>query len=120
MLASGSAKVLIQSDVTNIPELFLVHPDWHVAYDVDPDLASQTQDQQPEASGGGQFQPGLLFCKSQCSTTRQRGAPASPAALLFELFITAALLGNLLIRRLRFLRIGRYAFRYNYGPPRRG
>jgi glyoxylase-like metal-dependent hydrolase (beta-lactamase superfamily II) len=43
VLASGSAKVLIQSDVTNIPELFLVHPDWHVAYDVDPDLASQTR-----------------------------------------------------------------------------
>jgi glyoxylase-like metal-dependent hydrolase (beta-lactamase superfamily II) len=43
VVASGSAKVLIQVDVTNIPELFLVHPDWHVAYDVDPDLAAQTR-----------------------------------------------------------------------------
>jgi glyoxylase-like metal-dependent hydrolase (beta-lactamase superfamily II) len=42
-VASGSAKVLVQVDVTNIPELFLVHPDWHVAYDVDPDLAAQTR-----------------------------------------------------------------------------
>jgi glyoxylase-like metal-dependent hydrolase (beta-lactamase superfamily II) len=43
VLASGSAKVLLQSDVTNIPELFLIHPDWHAAYDVEPDLASQTR-----------------------------------------------------------------------------
>ena len=28
-VASGSSKVLIQSDVTNIPELFLRNPDWH-------------------------------------------------------------------------------------------
>ena len=27
--------MLIQSDVTNIPELFLRNPDWHVAFDVD-------------------------------------------------------------------------------------
>ncbi len=42
-VASGSAKVLIQSDVTNIPELFLRNPDWHVAFDVEPDLAQQTR-----------------------------------------------------------------------------
>jgi len=43
VLSSGSSSVLIQSDVTNIPELFLQHPDWHVAYDVDPDLAQATR-----------------------------------------------------------------------------
>jgi glyoxylase-like metal-dependent hydrolase (beta-lactamase superfamily II) len=43
IVASGSSKVLIQSDVTNIPELFLVNPDWHVAYDIDPDMAQQTR-----------------------------------------------------------------------------
>jgi len=43
VIASGASKVFIQSDVTNIPELFLVHPDWHVAYDVDPELAQQTR-----------------------------------------------------------------------------
>jgi glyoxylase-like metal-dependent hydrolase (beta-lactamase superfamily II) len=43
VIASGSSKVLIQSDVTNIPELFLINPDWHVAYDVDPDTAQQTR-----------------------------------------------------------------------------
>src|ERR1700759_829771 len=42
-IASGNAKILIQSDVTNIPEFFLRHPDWHVAYDVDGDLAQQTR-----------------------------------------------------------------------------
>jgi glyoxylase-like metal-dependent hydrolase (beta-lactamase superfamily II) len=42
-VASGSARVLIQSDVTNIPELFLRHPDWHVAFDVDPIVAAQTR-----------------------------------------------------------------------------
>ena len=35
-VASGNARVLIQSDVTNIPELFLRNPDWHVAFDIDP------------------------------------------------------------------------------------
>src|SRR3977135_4579358 len=41
-VASGSSKVLIQSDVTNIPEFFLRNPDWHCVYDVEPDLAQQT------------------------------------------------------------------------------
>jgi len=42
-VASGDSKVLIQADVTNIPEFFLRNPDWHVAYDVDPDLAQTTR-----------------------------------------------------------------------------
>jgi glyoxylase-like metal-dependent hydrolase (beta-lactamase superfamily II) len=42
-VASGDAKVLIQSDVTNIPEFFLRNPDWHVAYDVDPVIAQETR-----------------------------------------------------------------------------
>lgn len=40
---SGSSKLLIQSDVTNIPELFLRNPDWHVAFDVDPQEAAKTR-----------------------------------------------------------------------------
>ena len=43
VLASGNSKILIQSDVTNIPELFLRNPDWHVVFDVDGDLAQQTR-----------------------------------------------------------------------------
>lgn len=43
VVASGSSKVLIQSDVTNIPEFFLRNPDWHVAYDADPVLAQETR-----------------------------------------------------------------------------
>jgi glyoxylase-like metal-dependent hydrolase (beta-lactamase superfamily II) len=42
-VASGSSKILIQSDVTNIPEFFLRNQDWHVAYDVDGDLAQTTR-----------------------------------------------------------------------------
>jgi glyoxylase-like metal-dependent hydrolase (beta-lactamase superfamily II) len=42
-VASGSAKILIQSDVTNIPEFFLRNPDWHVAFDTEPELAQQTR-----------------------------------------------------------------------------
>jgi glyoxylase-like metal-dependent hydrolase (beta-lactamase superfamily II) len=42
-VASGSSRVLIQSDVTNIPEFFLRHPDWHVAFDVDPVQAQATR-----------------------------------------------------------------------------
>jgi glyoxylase-like metal-dependent hydrolase (beta-lactamase superfamily II) len=42
-VASGSSKILIQSDVTNIPELFLRNPDWHVMFDVDPALAQETR-----------------------------------------------------------------------------
>ncbi len=42
-VASGDSKVLIQSDVTNIPEFFLRNPDWHVVFDVDGDLAQATR-----------------------------------------------------------------------------
>ena len=42
-VASGNAKVLVQSDVTNIPEFFLRNPDWHVLFDIDPDVAQETR-----------------------------------------------------------------------------
>jgi glyoxylase-like metal-dependent hydrolase (beta-lactamase superfamily II) len=42
-VASGSARVLVQSDVTNIPELFLRHPDWQVMFDIDPQQAAATR-----------------------------------------------------------------------------
>jgi len=43
VIASGNSKILVQSDVTNIPEFFLRNPDWHVAYDVDPVQAQATR-----------------------------------------------------------------------------
>jgi glyoxylase-like metal-dependent hydrolase (beta-lactamase superfamily II) len=43
VIASGTSKILVQSDVTNIPEFFLRNPDWHVAYDVDPVQAQATR-----------------------------------------------------------------------------
>jgi glyoxylase-like metal-dependent hydrolase (beta-lactamase superfamily II) len=36
VVASGSERLLVQSDVTNIPELFLRNPDWQVMFDADP------------------------------------------------------------------------------------
>lgn len=44
-VASGPARMAVQSDVTNIPEFFLRNPDWHVAYDHDPDLAQKARHQ---------------------------------------------------------------------------
>ncbi|HLX18268.1 MAG TPA: MBL fold metallo-hydrolase [Bradyrhizobium sp.] len=42
-IASGGSTILIQSDVSNIPELFVRNPDWHVAYDADPAMAQETR-----------------------------------------------------------------------------
>lgn len=42
-IASGNARVLVQSDVTNIPSFFLRNPEWHVAFDVDPVMAVATR-----------------------------------------------------------------------------
>jgi glyoxylase-like metal-dependent hydrolase (beta-lactamase superfamily II) len=42
-IASGDSKILLQADVTNIPEFFLRNPDWHVAFDVEPALAQTTR-----------------------------------------------------------------------------
>jgi glyoxylase-like metal-dependent hydrolase (beta-lactamase superfamily II) len=42
-VASGNKSFLVQSDVTNIPEFFLRHPDWHVLYDTDADEAQATR-----------------------------------------------------------------------------
>jgi glyoxylase-like metal-dependent hydrolase (beta-lactamase superfamily II) len=43
VVASGNGRLLVQSDVTNIPELFLRNPDWHVMYDFDPVKAAATR-----------------------------------------------------------------------------
>ncbi len=42
-VASGAARILVQSDVTNIPALFLTNPDWHVMYDYDAEQAQKTR-----------------------------------------------------------------------------
>ncbi len=43
LLASGSAKLYIQSDVTNHPDLFARHPDWGAFFDQDPVQAVATR-----------------------------------------------------------------------------
>jgi glyoxylase-like metal-dependent hydrolase (beta-lactamase superfamily II) len=43
VLSSGSDKVFIQSDVTNLPALFAANPGWHVNFDQDPVQAEATR-----------------------------------------------------------------------------
>jgi glyoxylase-like metal-dependent hydrolase (beta-lactamase superfamily II) len=43
VVASGPAKIFVQSDVTNIPHLFLRDPTWQVMYDADPLTAAETR-----------------------------------------------------------------------------
>jgi glyoxylase-like metal-dependent hydrolase (beta-lactamase superfamily II) len=43
VLSSGKSSILVQSDVTNIPHLFLRNPTWQVLYDAIPDLAAATR-----------------------------------------------------------------------------
>lgn len=43
VLSSGSGKVFIQSDVTNIPYLFAANPGWHAFFDQDADMAEKTR-----------------------------------------------------------------------------
>lgn len=43
VVASGASRILVQSDVTNIPSFFLRNPDWHVMFDNDPATAVATR-----------------------------------------------------------------------------
>ena len=43
VLSSGSDKVFIQSDVTNLPALFVTNPGWHLMFDQDPALAEKSR-----------------------------------------------------------------------------
>lgn len=42
-VVSGPKKILVQSDVTLIPSMFLNNPDWQVIFDNDPDVAVKTR-----------------------------------------------------------------------------
>jgi glyoxylase-like metal-dependent hydrolase (beta-lactamase superfamily II) len=42
-VASGSKHIFVQTDVTNIPSMFMIHPDWHAMFDNDPELAQATR-----------------------------------------------------------------------------
>lgn len=42
-IASGKSAILVQSDVTNIPHLFLRNPTWQVMFDIDPLKAAETR-----------------------------------------------------------------------------
>jgi glyoxylase-like metal-dependent hydrolase (beta-lactamase superfamily II) len=43
VVVSGAKKILVQSDVTNIPSMFLNNPDWHVTFDNDPNVAAASR-----------------------------------------------------------------------------
>jgi glyoxylase-like metal-dependent hydrolase (beta-lactamase superfamily II) len=43
VVASGAHKIMVQSDVSNVPSLFIKHPTWQAAFDNDPDLTIETR-----------------------------------------------------------------------------
>jgi glyoxylase-like metal-dependent hydrolase (beta-lactamase superfamily II) len=43
IVASGSSKLYVQADVTNIPALFVRNPGWHAFFDQDPKMAEETR-----------------------------------------------------------------------------
>jgi glyoxylase-like metal-dependent hydrolase (beta-lactamase superfamily II) len=43
VISSGSARVYVQSDVTNHPDLFARNPRWHIGFDQDPIKAEETR-----------------------------------------------------------------------------
>jgi len=43
VISSGSASLFFQGDVSNVPDLFLRHPDWQVMFDSEPDKAVITR-----------------------------------------------------------------------------
>ena len=43
VIASGSAKVFVQADVTHVPFLFVRNPSWQVMYDQDAQMAAETR-----------------------------------------------------------------------------
>ncbi|MGN6572976.1 MAG: MBL fold metallo-hydrolase [Pseudolabrys sp.] len=42
-VASGNKSILVQTDVSNIPSMFLRHPDWHSLFDNQPEVAQATR-----------------------------------------------------------------------------
>jgi glyoxylase-like metal-dependent hydrolase (beta-lactamase superfamily II) len=43
VIASGPGRLFFQGDVSNVPDLFLRNPDWHVMFDSEPEKAAQTR-----------------------------------------------------------------------------
>ena len=43
VLSSGTGKVFIQSDVTNVPYLFAANPGWHAFFDQDAEMAEKSR-----------------------------------------------------------------------------
>jgi glyoxylase-like metal-dependent hydrolase (beta-lactamase superfamily II) len=43
VISSGSGKVFVQADVTNLPHLFVRNPGWHATFDQDPNMAEATR-----------------------------------------------------------------------------
>ncbi|MDC7787940.1 MBL fold metallo-hydrolase [Rhodoplanes sp. TEM] len=56
VLASGNGKVLVQSDVTNHPALFVRNPGWHAMYDMDGAKAEATRRRLFDMAGAEKLQ----------------------------------------------------------------
>ena len=78
VLSSGSDKVFIQSDVTNLPALFVTNPGWHLMFDQDP--AHGGKDPPPGLRHAGRRQdagPGLPLSVPGQSALSRRTATAT-------------------------------------------
>ena len=42
-VASGDSELLIMGDISNVPALFVVHPEWHAIFDANPELAEKSR-----------------------------------------------------------------------------
>jgi glyoxylase-like metal-dependent hydrolase (beta-lactamase superfamily II) len=43
VVSSGSGKLYVQADVTNLPQLFARNPGWHASFDQDAKMAEETR-----------------------------------------------------------------------------
>ena len=43
LITSGSGKLFVQADVTNLPQLFVRNPGWHASFDQDPKMAEEVR-----------------------------------------------------------------------------
>ncbi|WP_394032285.1 MBL fold metallo-hydrolase [Xanthobacter autotrophicus] len=55
-LASGSDVLFIQSDITNLPALFVRNPSWHAVFDMDPVMAQEVRRKTYERLAGERTQ----------------------------------------------------------------
>ena len=76
VVSSGSGKLILMSDTTNHPALFVRHPEWQAVFDMDGDQARRHAPEAPR-HGGGRARPGRVLPRALpghglCREERQR------------------------------------------------